>query len=395
MRIVIIGGVSRSLTIFRGPLIQAIRDMGHEVVACAGESNEVTVQTLREWGVKFFPLRLARAGMSPYADLCAFRELFEIMRKTSPDIVLAYTIKPVIWGGLAARLAGVPIIYSLVTGLGYAFMETGDARQRLAAKMATSLYRRSLRYSRSVFFQNPDDMQEFISRGLVRQRQCVVVNGSGVDIEHYALVPLPTQPVFLLIGRLLADKGVREYVEAAYMLRAEGISHAAILVGATDPNPASVKEREIAEWAREGIVDYRGPLDDVRPVLAECSVYVLPSYREGTPRTVLEAMSMGRPIITTDAPGCRETIRLTAKGVEQQVKGELTMEGENGYMVRPRNAAAVAAAMRMFLDDPHLITRMGRRSREIAKEKYDVHKVNEVIMSEMGLSQRPILHGNE
>ncbi len=385
MKVLIIGGISRSLVNFRGPLIRAIQNAGHAVVACAGEPDKVAAQTLHLWGVDFFPIRLARAGMSPFADLRAFYDLFVLMRRVRPDVVLAYTIKPVIWGGLAARMAGVPGACSLITGLGYAFMEAGNLRQRLASMVATKLYKISLRHSRTVFFQNPDDLELFVTRQLVLEGQTQLLNGSGVDLIRYPVTPLPVSPVFLFIGRLLVDKGIREYVEAIRTVRSDGKLNAAILVGASDPNPSSVKESEIQAWAKEGIVDYRGELGDVRPVLAECSVYVLPSYREGTPRTVLEAMAMGRPIITTDAPGCRETVRLTLKGLEQRRSGEAVMEGENGFLVRPRNAAAVATAMRMFIGNPALISVMGQRSREIAEEKYDVHKVNAVILKALWL----------
>ena len=386
MKILIIGGIARSLVNFRGPLIREMRAAGHEVAACAGESDEVAAQTLHQWGVEFFPIRLARTGMSPLGDFQTFLDIAVLMRRIRPDVVMAYTIKPVIWGGLAARVTGVSSVYSLITGLGYAFMEKRDARQRLAARVASSLYRRSLRYSRKVFFQNPDDLELFVHRRLVQLEQSRLLNGSGVDLSHFARSPLPAFPIFLLIGRMLADKGIREYVEATRSLRVNGWLHRALLVGATDPNPSSVSQGEIHEWSKEGVVDYRGELADVRPVLAECSVYVLPSYyREGTPRTVLEAMAMGRSIITTDAPGCRETVRLTLKGLEQRRRGEAVMEGENGFLVRPRNAAAVATAMRMFIDNPALISVMGQRSREIAEEKYDVHKVNAVMLESMGL----------
>jgi len=198
-----------------------------------------------------------------------------------------------------------------------------------------------------------------------------VLNGSGVDTSHFAATPLQSsRPAFLLIARLLGDKGIREYVEAARIVKARHSETRFRLVGDLDTNPDSVSSDELYEWQAGGAVEYLGKLNDVRSAIADCSVYVLPSYyREGTPRTVLEAMSMGRAIITTDSPGCRETV----------------VEGKNGFLVATRSVDELVAAMEKLIERPDLIERMGVESRRIAEEKYDVHKVNSVIMREMGL----------
>jgi glycosyltransferase involved in cell wall biosynthesis len=223
-----------------------------------------------------------------------------------------------------------------------------------------------------VFFQNPDDQALFRELGVLNGvTPSVVVNGSGVDIEHYAPRPYPDQVAFLLIARLLIDKGVREYADAAYRLKEEFPEARFILVGDLDSNPNSITPQELAKWVDDGVITYLGKQDDVRDALGASSVFVLPTfYREGVPRTILEALAMGRPVITTDTPGCRETV----------------IEGENGYLVQPRNADELTNAMRAFLVTPQLVSTMGRCSREQALRKYDVRKVNAVMLKEMGIS---------
>jgi len=308
-----------------------------------------------------------------------------------PDVVLNYTIKPVVYGGIAARMTGVPSIYSLITGLGYSFMDSSiDTRsivKSLVGILARLLYRISLRFSKFVFFQNPDDSSVFITLHLVRSEQAVIVNGSGVDLQHYAVKPVPDEPLFLLIARLIADKGIREYITAAMRVKERYPQARFQLAGALDQNPSSIKFSELQSLKESGCIEYLGYLPDVREALTGCRVYVLPSYREGTPRTVLEAMSLGRPIITTDSPGCRETVVLTEQGRNKRLKDSRVMEGENGFLVRPRDDQALESAMLRFLENPDIVGSMAKRSREIAELKYDVNKVNAILMSRMNLSE--------
>ena len=256
-----------------------------------------------------------------------------------------------------------------MTGRGYAF--EGESRTFHIGNLALGMYKISLRCASLVFFQNQDDEALFRDRGLVgRTRRTAIVNGSGVRLDEYAVVPLPEYPSFLLIARLLAAKGVREFVAAARLVHAKRSNVGFSVVGWIDDNPDSISNSELEEWEKEGIVEFLGRQNDVRPAISASSVYVLPSYREGTPRTVLEAMSMGRPIITTDAPGCREPVR----------------DGDNGFLVPVGSTEELANAMLRFINDPELIEQMGRRSRQIAEERYDVHKVNAVMLAEMGIS---------
>ena len=265
-------------------------------------------------------------------------------------------------------------------------MESQSLIHRFTGIIARMLYRLSLKRSWKVFFQNPDDRALFLEKGLIRPNQAVLVNGSGVDLDYFAMSALPDEPVFLMIARLLVDKGVREYVKVAEKVKKRFPQARFLLVGDLDPNPNSVRESELRQWQESGIIEYLGYLDDVRPAIHKCRCYVLPSYREGTPRTVLEAMAIGRPIITTDAPGCRETVILTPEGQLQRKLGEGVMRGENGILVRVRDVKALEKAMLNILETPGLPERMAKRSREIAEGKFDVHKVNAVILNAMGLT---------
>ena len=389
MKVLVVGGVPQSLVNFRGPLLQAIRAKGHDVVAAAGGRNPDVEAKLREMGVAYFPVRMARTGMNPWADAATWLDLARLIRKERPAVVLGYTIKPVIYGGLAARVCGTRAIYSLVTGLGYAFVESATFRQRLAGGLAKFLYRWSLRHSRRVFFQNPDDAAAFVGMRLMAPDRVVVVNGSGVDLERFPFVerrPGLDQPTgvfrFLLIARLLRDKGIGEYAEAARLIHLKHPQAEFHLVGDVDPNPAGIQAAQVGEWTRAGILAYHGRQNDVRPFLAAAGVYVLPSYREGTPRTVLEAMAAGCAILTTDAPGCRETVKSWETG--KQTPGKLQI-GENGILVPPRDAATLAEAMEYFIRHPQETAAMGRASRRYAEERYDVRKVNAAMLEAMQL----------
>lgn len=369
--VVVLGSYALSLVTFRGSLLRAMVDRGCRVVACAPAASPEIVAALAGMGVTYRDVAFNRTGLRPDEDLRTLAALVALFREVRPDVMLGYTIKPVVWGLLAARIARVPRRFAMITGLGYAFMSEGW-KARMVGGVARRLYRLSLQGADRAFFQNPDDRALFEQLRLVRDpQQGVIINGSGVEVDRYQPAPFPDgPPSFLLIGRLLGDKGVREYVEAARLVCARHPGVVFRLAGWVDENPSSISERELDSWVREGVVEFLGGLADVRPAIAASSVYVLPSYREGTPRSVLEAMAMGRPIVTTDAPGCRETVQ----------------EGVNGFLVPVRDAAALARAMEALVVDRALVERMGRESRRIAEEKYDVRKVNRVILETMGLA---------
>lgn len=368
----VIASFPESILDFRGALIDSILASGFIVhVAAPGLPRGSTIRvSLEARGAVVHNIRLKRTGTNPISDLGLLVHLYRLMRRIDPTYVLAYTIKPVVYGTLAAWLARVPNRFALVTGLGYAF--TSD-RRGVITRIISLLYRAALGRAHKVFFQNPDDEQHFRELGIVPAHvPSVVVNGSGVDVDAYYSRPIPDgPPVFLMIGRLLGDKGVREYAEAARRVKAAYPLVRFQLVGWIDENPDAIAQSELDAWVANGSIEFLGMLADVRPAMQVSSVYVLPSYREGTPRTVLEAMAMGRPVITTDAPGCRETV----------------IDGDNGFLVPVQSVEALVDAMLKFIEDPSLAQRMGLRSRQIAEDKYDVQKVNEFMLREMGIGQ--------
>jgi glycosyltransferase involved in cell wall biosynthesis len=346
-------------------------DLGCRAVAVAGESDAAVQQTLSEMGVEYRVVPIARAGLTPLRDVGTLFSYIRLFRAESPRIFLGYTVKPVVYGSIAAWITRVPRRYALITGLGYPFNE-GSGKRRWIALVVGTLYGLALRVTNKVFFQNPDDQALFRRlRILPRAIDSVVINGSGVDIQFFTPAPLPSGEIsFLMIARLLGDKGVREYVRAAQEVRKKYPRVAFRLAGWIDKNPDAIRQEELDSWIRSATIEYLGRLEDVRPAIAGSSVYVLPSYREGTPRIVLEAMAMGRAIVTADAPGCRETV----------------VNGENGFLVQVKSVDDLVRAIERFILDPGLAVKMGKRSREIAEERYDVRKVNAVVLREMGLA---------
>ena len=371
MHVLIVASYAPSLLNFRGPLIRDIVAVGHQISVSAPDIGNEIRTPLESLGVRVYETPLQRTGFDAMSDIAYLRSLRDLMRRLKPDVALTYTIKPNIWGAFAAKKAGIPVV-AMVTGLGYAFTDDpsgGSLKQKLTAALARRLYRSATNINRAVIFQNPDDREDFARLGCLADPTKVrMVNGSGVDMAHYSRVPLPEEPVFLWIGRLLGNKGVREYAEAALEIRAEQPRARFVIVGRLDEGPDSVSQSELDVWIARGI-EFRGYMQDVRSAIAEARVYVLPSYREGTPRSVLEAMAMGRPIITTDAPGCRETVR----------------DGESGLLVPVRDAKALAAAMRRLIEDPERTTAMGEMSYRLCAEKYDVNAVNRTMMRHLGL----------
>jgi glycosyltransferase involved in cell wall biosynthesis len=305
------------------------------------------------------------------ADLSYCKGVRRLLAAVRPDVVLTYTIKPNIWGAFAAHSVGVPSV-AMVTGLGYAFTETGIApspKQRLTGLIARRLYRAATSRNCRILFQNPDDKADFIRAGcLADPSKAGMINGSGVDMEHYARQPLPPEPIVLMIARLLGNKGVRDYAQAAFRLRKSHPNARFQLLGPFDGGPDAITQEEVATWTAQGL-DYLGAADDVRPHIARARIYVLPSYREGTPRSVLEAMAMGRPVVTSDAPGCRETVD----------------DGVNGRLVPVRDPSALADAIAYLLDHPQEAEAMGEAGFQLVSRKYDVRHVNRTIMDELGL----------
>jgi glycosyltransferase involved in cell wall biosynthesis len=366
----ILAGNARSLIANRGDLIRDMRAAGLKVAAAVPTVDYLP--EVKELGIMIYPVEMGRTSINALHDLKYLLGLRKLLRKVRPQVVFGYTIKPVVYGSLAARLAGVPRIYSMITGLGHVYT-TENARNRRLQKVIGLLYRSGLAANRKVFFQNPDDLQVFLDRGMLKdQAKAVRTYGSGVDMQRFPCAPLPTEPMtFLFIGRLLTEKGISEFCDAARQVHEEFPNARFVAVGPHDPTlPHACAEADIVKWKAAGIVEFVGGVSDVRRWIEACSVFVLPSYREGTPRSVLEAMSMGRPIITSDAPGCRETVE----------------DGINGFLVPPRQSEPLAAAMRYFLEAPDILPHMAQASRQMVERHFDVRKVNRVILDAMELS---------
>lgn len=379
MKFLIIASHPVSVLKFRGSLLKEVNKRGYEIHIAAPnfEAHSTLMKEIELLGYKVHNISMQRTGTNPVSDIKTLKSLYNLIKSIKPNYVLAYTIKPVIYGMLAAWAARVPHRFALITGLGYAFQEVEESGKRsYFQRIIHELYHQALLRAEKVFFQNPDDLNLFRSLNLINNStSTVVVNGSGVDTSEYDSVPLPSNGKkpeirFLLIARLLVDKGLREYAGAARIIKSKYPTINFDLVGTIDTNPTAIKQSELDSWINEGLFNYWGRLEDVKPAIASCSIYVLPSYREGTPRTVLEAMSMGRPIITTDVPGCRETV----------------INNYNGFLVPAKDTHILAAAMEKFILQPDLIYKMGSASRSLAENKYDVHLVNKTMLDEMKLN---------
>lgn len=362
-----IGALPSSLTNFRGELLKELSRKSQRVYALSNKPTKRESDEIRALGCEVLDYPVARNGLNPLKDLQTWWFLKLLIKQHSPAKQLSYTIKPIIWGGLAARNSKVEQ-YAMITGLGFAF-QPGGLLKNLLIRLVSSLYKMALKNAKAVIFQNRDNMQVFVEKGLVPSEKCFLVNGSGVDLSHFKLTPLPSKPNFTLIARLLGDKGIREYVQAARLVKQKYPQAEFNLIGPDDPSPDGISLSEVLSWSEEGIINYHGATTDIRPYLEKCAIYVLPSYHEGMPRTVLEAMAMGRPILTTDVPGCRETVE----------------NGKNGWLVSKANVQQLSERMLWFIEHPEKWSDMGNESYRLAREKFDVNQVNNKILEIMGL----------
>lgn len=378
MKFLILSNDPNSLINFRLDLLLKIKDLGYEVHAAApGLVKSPIFYKLQEYGICCHSYYLDRISINPLSELRACLSLFKLINKIHPDHVLGYTIKPAIYGSIISKIIKIKYSHMLICGLGYMFSTVSATKtQGLKWKILLKLYKYSIKNTDTVFFQNNDDMFLFKNLSLVdNSSKVVVVNGSGVNISKFELVSLNFNsllkpiPSFIMVGRLLEDKGVREYVNAAKFLKEKYPIASFNLVGGLDDNPASISNEELQEWISAGAINYLGKLADVRPALAESNIFVLPSYREGIPRSTLEAMAMGRAVITTNAPGCKETVK----------------EGKNGFKVKVQSVEELICAMEKIILSPELIISMGEYSRQIILEKFDVNKVNKHMIDEMKL----------
>lgn len=366
--IMVISCHTHSLFWFRIDMMREFLNRGYRVVAVGQEDEKKWSDRFLEYGITYRKIDAERNGTNPIKDLRTYKSIKKIISEEKPDKIFCYQAKTVIYGCMAAKKKKITEVYPLIAGLGSIFLGQGLKNKILCAVLKLE-YKYSLKQAKRIFFQNPDDVKRFVGDKIISADKICMINGSGVDTSKFLTAPIPTQPAFLLIARLIRDKGVMEYLNAARIVKNNYPNARFLLVGPFDTNPSAIGEDELSEYVQDGTVEYFGEQADVLPYIQMSSVYVLPSYHEGTPKTVLEAMSCARPVITTDAPGCRETV----------------IDGENGFLVPVKDANALAKRMEEFILNHSLCEMMGKAGRRIAEEKFDIKKVNHSILSAMEL----------
>ncbi|MBS4096053.1 MAG: glycosyltransferase family 4 protein [Sulfuricella sp.] len=342
----------------RLPLACAARDAGFEVaVACRVREHGERILAA---GLKLIPIQLQRSSHNPWRELAAIGEIAAIYRRERPTLVHHVALKPVLYGSLAAKIAGIPGVINALAGMGYVFTSS-KIPARLLRPFVTLAFRLLLGRGR-IILQNPDDRAALLNSGVAKAAQISLIRGSGVDTRHFAFSAEPDHqpPVIVLPARMLGDKGVGEFVAAAQALKARGIAARFLLIGERDPdNPAAIPVAQLEEWHASGIVEWLGRRNDMEQQLAQANIVCLPSYREGLPKALLEAAACGRAIVATDVPGCREIVR----------------DEYNGLLVPARNAEALANALRRLIENPDQRREFGRRGREMVEQEFSVEKI--------------------
>jgi len=368
-RLLVLGSYPDSVAAFRGDLIRTFVAAGCQVTVMTADATPEVQEGIEALGVDFRPYSIKRNAIDIASDRKTLSELKTAFSELQPNSILAYTIKPIVWGGIAARRCPDAKFFALVTGLGYAF-QGGSFKRRLLRTVVTNLYRFSLKRAVAVIFQNAENRDLFVKHRIVPAEKCHVVAGSGINVAEFVHSPLPSGPPhFLLIARLLKEKGIREFYQAAQRVQSRYPDSIFSIVGPEDPSPDGISVDEIKQWHDAGTICYHGPTTDVRPFINKCHIYTLPSYHEGMPRTVLESLAIGRPILTTKVPGCKETVQ----------------QGVNGWLVPKADADALAERMLWFIENRDRWQAMGDESRKMAVEKFDVRLLNEQMSEIMGI----------
>ena len=372
--ILIIASNGSSLINFRLNLIKDLLGKGHKVSVASPKTNlpKNFQKVLQNLNIKIHNFSLSSTGLNILKDFLSCVQIYKIINNSKPDIIISYTIKPVIYTGFILWFLKKIIYYPMITGLGYAFIDRHSIKHKILKYLTFNLYKLALKKSEKIIFQNKDDRSLFIKLKIIKNKNLThIVNGSGVDLSAYPFSKLPPEPIFLMISRLLIDKGVREYFQAAKIVRSSYPNAQFKLAGYFDKNPACISHDELKSWIKDGSIQYLGEIESVQAILKSCRYFILPSYREGTPRSTLEALSSGRPVITTDVAGCRETV----------------VHEKNGLLVPVKDQVALANAMIKLLEkSDDKIETMARESFLIAKNKYEINKVNKSIIEIMNLS---------
>lgn len=357
---------SRETKIGRKELVQAIKNKGDSIIYLGLETSTSNYihPDYKKYDVHFQPIPLERSNINPLKEISSITKLIKILKINKLDSLIVYGIRTFPTLVISSKLAGVKRIVCIVNGSGRLFRLKGW-KGYLARTTSYPMLWLSFYLANKVLFQNSDDLEMIRKKGLLIKKNYEVINGSGVNLQVFEYTSLEATPVFLMIGRLTGDKGVNEFVQAAKIVKEEFPSAIFNLVGPMDDLDSSLNMEQLNEAVNKEIINLQSKIEDVKPEIRKCRVFVLPSYYEGTPRTVLEAMAMGRPIITTETVGCRETV----------------IEGVNGFKVPVKDTEILALKMKWMILNPNEVEKMGQESRRIAEEKYDVYKVNEKILN--------------
>lgn len=376
MRIVLIGTVASSFYSFRADLIRTLLRQGHQVYTFTSEYTVNDLKKIKSLGAIPIVYELNRGGLNPIADIVSTYKLVKKIQKIKPDLVFSYFSKPVIFGTIAAKLAKVPKVIGMLEGLGYTFTEQPEGLNKkiqLIKRVQVLLYKIALPQLDKLIFLNPDDPKDLVEKYGIKVRKVEVLGGIGLNLQDYPYQPISNinYPVkFLFIGRLLKEKGIHEFVQAAKLIKKIYPDTQFTVLGAIDHhNLGALQQTELDNLISSNIIHYPGHVNNVNDWIADSHVFVLPSYREGFPRSTQEAMAIGRPIITTDVPGCRETV----------------INKQNGFIVQKWNPEALAEKMIYFIEHPEKIHVMGVESYKIAVEKFDAEKVNQRLINILGL----------
>ena len=376
LKIVIIGTVASSILGFRANLIKALLEQEHSVYAFVSEYSQDELNDIAALGAIPITYELNRGGINPLADAKVTYVLSNKIKAINPDLVFSYFSKPVIFGTLAAKLAKVPRVIGMLEGLGYAFTEQPEGlskKAKLIKSIQILLYKIALPQLDKIIFLNPDDPKDLLESHNIKVKQVDILGGIGLDLDEYNYQPIETidSPInFLFIGRMLKEKGIHDFISAAKIVKQIYPEIQFTVLGAIDSsNPGALQQSELDRLVSLNIINYPGQVDDVQKWITDSHVFVLPSYREGVPRSTQEAMAIGRAVITTDVPGCRETV----------------VDGINGFLVEKWNPQALAEKMIYFIEHPEEIAIMGYESYKIAQDKFDAHKVNKRLIDMLGL----------
>ncbi|WP_201582643.1 glycosyltransferase family 4 protein [Psychrobacter jeotgali] len=375
MKLVIIGTVASSFFGFRADFIKALLEKNYTVYAFTSEYSNEDLQKIEALGAIPVTYRLNRGGINPLADIKATYELSKKIKDIAPNMVFSYFSKPVIFGTLAAKLARVPKITGMLEGLGYTFTEQPNQvnkKTQIIKKAQVLLYKIALPQLDKIIFLNPDDPRDLLDKYNIKVKKVEVLGGIGLNLTEYPYSnTYPSTPTFIFVARLLAEKGIHDYLAAAKIVKHNYPETKFIVLGTIDKEAlGALTPAQLQEFTKQNIVEYPGHVDNVSEWIASSSVFVLPSYyREGVPRSTQEAMAMGRAVITTDVPGCRETV----------------VDGINGFLIEKWNPRALAEKMTYFIENPKAIKEMGYESNKMAQEKFDAEKVNKRLLNILGL----------